>query len=61
MGSMLLESGCAVRQPDGMTPPDVDAVRAHLAGLQERIGVALDAASVSLIVHPRNPYAPTIT
>jgi coproporphyrinogen III oxidase len=44
-----------------MTPPDVDAVRAHLAGLQERIGVALDAASVSLIVHPRNPYAPTIT
>jgi len=43
MGAMLLESTRLVRQPDGMTLPDVDPVRAYLADLQGRICAGLEA------------------
>ena len=36
-----------------------DLPAAATAGRPELVGATYDAVSVSLIVHPRNPYAPT--
>ena len=54
-GALIERGGCNFSHVAGQTlPPSATAARPELAG------AAFEALGVSLVVHPRNPYVPTV-